>query len=114
MQTAGLQLNFTPFEIAERLRTYIDSRACAWIFTSATLAIGADFSHFSTRIGLPDARALRIDSPFDYRDQARVYGKQVHGGRGELELSPEEAEAVRLASAGGHPQPAKDAAKDAA
>jgi len=26
-----------------------------------------------------------------------VYAKQVHGGRGELELSPEEAEAVRLA-----------------
>lgn len=33
-----------------------------------------------------------------HRDQARVYGKQVLGGRGELELSPEEAEAVRLAS----------------
>jgi hypothetical protein len=34
-----------------------------------------------------------------HRDQARVYGKQVRGGRGELELSPEEAEAVRLALA---------------
>jgi hypothetical protein len=32
-----------------------------------------------------------------HRDQARVYAKQVHSGRGELELSPEEAEAVRLA-----------------
>jgi Protein of unknown function (DUF4446) len=32
-----------------------------------------------------------------HRDQARVYAKQVHGGRGELELSPEEVEAVRLA-----------------
>jgi Protein of unknown function (DUF4446) len=36
-----------------------------------------------------------------HRDQARVYGKQVRGGRGELELSPEEAEAVRIALAGG-------------
>jgi len=36
-----------------------------------------------------------------HRDQARVYGKQVRGGHGELELSPEEAEAVRLALAGG-------------
>ncbi|MCW3067962.1 MAG: hypothetical protein JWL67_587 [Solirubrobacterales bacterium] len=34
-----------------------------------------------------------------HRDQARVYGKQVRGGRGELELSPEEAEAVRRALA---------------
>jgi hypothetical protein len=32
-----------------------------------------------------------------HRDQARVYLKQVHGGSGELELSPEEAEAVQLA-----------------
>jgi Protein of unknown function (DUF4446) len=30
-----------------------------------------------------------------HRDQARVYAKQVREGRGELELSPEESEAVR-------------------
>jgi Protein of unknown function (DUF4446) len=32
-----------------------------------------------------------------HRDQARVYAKQVREGLGELELSPEEAEAVRVA-----------------
>src|SRR5450755_1960893 len=51
----GLTLQFTPFEIAERLREYVESRPSAWIFTSATLAIGADFSHFAERIGLRDA-----------------------------------------------------------
>ncbi len=45
-----------------------------------------------------------------HRDQARVYGKQVRGGRGELELSPEEAEAVRLAVAGGWDLDSGDAA----
>jgi hypothetical protein len=30
-----------------------------------------------------------------------MYAKQVHEGRGELELSPEEDEAVRLALQGG-------------
>ena len=69
----GLTLQFTPFEIAERLREYVESRPCAWIFTSATLAIASDFSHFAARIGLNDARTLRIDSPFDYRDQARLF-----------------------------------------
>ena len=69
----GLTLQFTPFEIAERLREYVESRPCAWIFTSATLAIAADFSHFAERIGLRDARTLCIDSPFDYRDQARLF-----------------------------------------
>jgi hypothetical protein len=34
-----------------------------------------------------------------HRDQARVYAKQVLGGQSELELSPEEAEAVRVALA---------------
>ncbi|MGA2188729.1 MAG: ATP-dependent DNA helicase [Steroidobacteraceae bacterium] len=70
---SGLSLQFTPFEIADRLRGYVEARPCAWVFTSATLAIGEDFSHFATRIGLPQARTVRIDSPFDYRDQARIY-----------------------------------------
>jgi ATP-dependent DNA helicase DinG len=69
----GLTLQFTPFEIADRLRQYVYARPCAWVFTSATLAIGEDFSHFAVRIGLQDARTVRIDSPFDYRDQARIY-----------------------------------------
>jgi hypothetical protein len=46
---------------------------------------------------LDDAHSGIVLSCIHHRDQARVYAKQVHGGRGELELSPEEAEAVRLA-----------------
>jgi ATP-dependent DNA helicase DinG len=69
----GMLLQFTPFEIAERLREYVESRPCAWVFTSATLAIGEDFSHFAARIGLAQARTLRIDSPFDYKSQARLF-----------------------------------------
>src|SRR5882724_6728724 len=69
----GMTLHFTPFEVAERLREYVESRPCAWVFTSATLAIGDDFSHFAARIGLGEARTLRIDSPFDYRTQARLF-----------------------------------------
>ena len=49
----GITLQFTPFEIAARLREFVESRPCAWVFTSATLAIGEDFSHFAARIGLP-------------------------------------------------------------
>ena len=70
---SGLSLHFTPFEIAARLRQFIEARPSAWVFTSATLAIGDDFTHFAERIGLPDARTLKIDSPFDYKNQARLY-----------------------------------------
>jgi ATP-dependent DNA helicase DinG len=69
----GLTLQFTPFEIAARLREYVESRPCAWIFTSATLAIGEDFSHFAARVGMSEARTLRIGSPFDYAAQARIF-----------------------------------------
>jgi ATP-dependent DNA helicase DinG len=69
----GLSLQFTPFEIADRLRDYVEARPCAWVFTSATLAIGDDFAHFAARIGLPAARTLKIDSPFDYLTQTRIY-----------------------------------------
>jgi Protein of unknown function (DUF4446) len=40
-----------------------------------------------------------------HRDQARVYAKQVRDGLGQLELSPEEAEAVRVALSDGPPAP---------
>jgi hypothetical protein len=57
---------------------------------------------------LDDERSGIVLSCIHHRDQARVYGKQVRGGHGELELSPEEAEAVRLALTDGG-GPAADA-----
>jgi Protein of unknown function (DUF4446) len=56
---------------------------------------------------LDDKRSGIVLSCIHHRDQARVYGKRVQDGRGELELSPEEAEAVKLALAG-EPGPAAD------
>jgi Protein of unknown function (DUF4446) len=55
----------------------------------------------STSIALLDAqRSGVVLSSIHHRDQARLYAKQVHEGRGELELSPEENEAIRLALEG--------------
>ena len=56
----------------------------------------------SMSIALLDEESTGIVlSCIHHRDQARVYGKRVRDGHGELELSPEEAEAVRLAVEGG-------------
>ena len=65
--------NFSPFEVADRLRELMQARACAWIFTSATLAVGEDFGHFTGRVGAADARTLRVASPFDFERQALLY-----------------------------------------
>jgi hypothetical protein len=56
----------------------------------------------STSIALLDAsRSGVVLSSIQHRDQARMYAKQVHEGRGELELSPEENEAIQIALAQG-------------
>jgi Protein of unknown function (DUF4446) len=46
---------------------------------------------------LDDEQSGIVLSCIHHRDQARVYAKQVQAGQPELELSPEEAEAVRIA-----------------
>ena len=57
--------------------------------------------HQSTTLALLDADHNGVVmSSIVHRDSARLYCKQVHGGRGEHQLSPEEEEAVRLALAG--------------
>jgi hypothetical protein len=54
--------------------------------------------HQSVSIALLDGtRSGVVLTCIHHRDQARVYLKQVHEGKGELELSPEEAEAVQEA-----------------
>ena len=54
--------------------------------------------HQSMSMALLDSnRSGVVLSAILHRDQARFYAKQVHEGRGELELSPEEDEAIKLA-----------------
>jgi ATP-dependent DNA helicase DinG len=69
----GFTLGLLPFDISGRFRGVVEAHPCAWIFTSATLSLGADFSHFATRLGLEGAAALKIESPFDYASQALLY-----------------------------------------
>ena len=55
----------------------------------------------SSTIALLDAhRSGVVVSSIVHRDQARVYVKKVHEGESELELSPEEREAIDTALAG--------------
>jgi hypothetical protein len=61
-------------------------------------AYGELSGHQSTSLALLDAaRNGVVLSCIAHRDTARLYCKQVHDGRGEHELSPEEDEAIRLA-----------------
>ncbi len=52
---------------------------------------------------LDDRRCGVVLTCIHHRDQARVYAKQIRDGLGELELSPEEAQAVQIALASEQP-----------
>ncbi|MGH8751858.1 MAG: ATP-dependent DNA helicase [Burkholderiales bacterium] len=69
----ALQLNSTPLSIAEIFRNQIKGNPRALIFTSATLSVNKDFSHYQTEMGLEDGKAAAWDSPFEYPSQALLY-----------------------------------------
>lgn len=60
----SIRLNLTPLDVSAKLNGLIDNGFQAWVFTSATIAIGEDFSHFTSRMGLHDATGLAFPSPF--------------------------------------------------
>ena len=69
----ALQLHVTPLSSAELFRRQVEEQPRAWIFTSATLSVGADFSHFTGELGLEQAAARAWPSPFDFEHQALLY-----------------------------------------
>ena len=69
----SVQLHITPLVPAELFRKQMLDHPRAWIFTSATLAMGEDFSHFKKELGIEDAAARTWPSPFDFERQALLY-----------------------------------------
>ncbi|MYJ94259.1 MAG: ATP-dependent DNA helicase [Proteobacteria bacterium] len=65
--------HWTPLDVGAELGERIQAQDGTWVFTSATLAVGDDFSHFLSRVGVPDADSAVLPSPFNYRENARLY-----------------------------------------
>ena len=66
-------LHATPLDIASPLAEFRVQTGAAWIYTSATLAVGESFTHFQHEIGAFDAATLKLDSPFDFQRQTLLY-----------------------------------------
>lgn len=71
--TRSFTLVSTPLDIAQQFQKQMQTLPCAWIFTSATLAVDQQFAHFSNRLGIVEAEELQLDSPFDYWHRALMY-----------------------------------------
>lgn len=63
----------TPIEAGNLFRSHMEAYKAAWIFTSATLAVGGNFTHFNERMGLDRPHTAIWDSPFDYANHALLY-----------------------------------------
>ena len=69
----SLAVHRTPLDVGAELGARIQAHGGTWVFTSATLAVGEDFSHFLSRVGVEDAATRVLPSPFHYRENARLY-----------------------------------------
>ncbi|MDP3742826.1 MAG: ATP-dependent DNA helicase [Methylotenera sp.] len=71
--TQSVQLHATPLSVAEGFGKQLNAQPRAWIFTSATLAVKNDFSHYLAQMGLTAATTASWQSPFNYQEQALFY-----------------------------------------
>ncbi len=66
-------LHLTPLDVSEPLAKLFSDPPRSWVFTSATLAVGERFEHFTQALGLVEPDTLLLGSPFDYEHNAMLY-----------------------------------------
>ena len=69
----GFRLQRTPLDVSGPLRRHREQSRAAWIFTSATLAVGGEFMHVAKRLGLWEPQTRLEPGPFDWARQAILY-----------------------------------------
>ncbi|HET7730509.1 MAG TPA: ATP-dependent DNA helicase [Usitatibacter sp.] len=69
-------LYMTPLDVGRIFNERLKEGKRAWIFTSATLSVNGDFSHFQKEMGMAEAATRTWDSPYDFARQALLYVPQ--------------------------------------
>ena len=74
----SLTLHATPINVSEPFRRQLLGNPRAWVFTSATLAVGNRLDHFCHELGIADftPECLIVGSPFDYPANAMLYAPE--------------------------------------
>ncbi|AKC86127.1 ATP-dependent DNA helicase [Pseudoxanthomonas suwonensis] len=73
LSARGFRCQRTPLDVSAPLRAHRERSHAAWVFTSATLAVGGGFQHVGHKLGLFDPDTLLEPSPFDWPRQALCY-----------------------------------------
>lgn len=69
----GLYLQATPIDVSQTLTTHLIEKVPSLVFTSATLTVAGEFDYAQKRLGLENARTLRVESQYDYSRQVLFY-----------------------------------------
>jgi ATP-dependent DNA helicase DinG len=69
----GLYLQATPIDVSATLAARLFGQLDTVVLTSATLAVSGEFEYVQNRLGLENARTLRVESQYDYAHQALLY-----------------------------------------
>lgn len=69
-----ITLSAAPIDVGPALREHLFDKTRSVILTSATLSTGRQgaFDYFKSRVGLTQSDTLKLGSPFNYREQARL------------------------------------------
>jgi ATP-dependent DNA helicase DinG len=69
----GVFLRAAPIDVSAIIRDMLIDRMRATVMTSATLTVEGSFDYVKGRLGVEDADSVRVQSEFDFREQAILY-----------------------------------------
>ncbi len=69
----GTYLQATPIDVSKILPGRLFEQLDTVVLTSATLTVAGGFDYAQERLGLPNARTLHVESPYDYEKQVLLY-----------------------------------------
>ena len=69
----GMFLRAAPIDVADIVRETVLGGRAATVLTSATLAVASSFDYVLGRLGVPEARTVRLPSEFDFRTQSVLF-----------------------------------------
>jgi ATP-dependent DNA helicase DinG len=69
----GVFLRAAPIDVSRIINEMLFSRMRATVMTSATLTVAGSFDYVKGRLGVPEAGCVRVQSEFDFTEQAILY-----------------------------------------
>lgn len=96
-RSRNIKLLSSPVQVGETLRDELFNGDHSVILTSATLSVGKnDFKFLRERISLTKAKEVKLGSPFDYRNQAKLILASEMPDPGENPAAYEQAVIARI------------------